>query len=77
MATLKWAGRYIPQAFVVADNEGEEKAIQRFKKPNYARIALMEGRLSVVLAATNPLPLIHDIKRRVEHLGLRHSAKQG
>ena len=74
MATIKWAGRYIPQAFVVADNEGEERAIARFKKPNYARIALMEGKMAVVLAATNPLPIIEDIKRRVESLGLR-SAK--
>lgn len=74
MATLKWAGRYIPHAYIVADNEGEEKAIKRFKKPNYARIAVVEGRTAVVLAATNPLPVIEDLKKRVESLALR-SAK--
>lgn len=65
MAALKWGGRYLPQAYIVAESREEEEAIKSLK-PNYAQIGEVEGRIAMVISATHPMSVIENLKQKIE-----------
>lgn len=66
MAALRWGGgKYLPQAYIVAESEEEERTIKRIR-PHYARIGEVEGKTAMVVAATHPMEVIEDLKRKIE-----------
>ena len=66
MATLLWGGsKFLPQAYVVAEREEEERAIKALK-PNYARLGEVDGKTALVIAATHPMEIIEGLKAKVE-----------